>query len=151
MDGVKWCVKGLFHADCEKVYDEIKELSRTNNFKDVSPKEIVHYAEQNTDSELHKCFEWDNNKAAEKWRLQQARNIVVSIVVKKESKDNKEPYNIRVIQQSTITKKYKPIEYMKEDEYDSAIREAYDYFRRGKDKYSYLQDSGLQAIISMID
>ena len=33
------------------------------------------------DAPLHNCFEWDDSKAAEKYRLRQARNIIANLVV----------------------------------------------------------------------
>ena len=34
------------------------------------------------DSPTHKCFEWDDTVAAEKWRLNQSRHIINGLVVK---------------------------------------------------------------------
>ena len=45
----------------------------------VTAKKIVEYAKQNK-SPLHDFFEWDVSKAAEKFRLYQARHLVQNIV-----------------------------------------------------------------------
>ena len=55
-----------FKADAEKCYREIEALG------ECKPEEIVEYA-KHTDTELHKCFEWDDTKAAERWRPVLAR------------------------------------------------------------------------------
>ena len=149
---VKWRVPNLFKADAETVLNEITQLANSKESKDVKPQEIVLYAEQNPDSELYKCFEWDDKAAANNWRVQQARSIVCSIVVTHENDDKpNEPHHIRVIQQSAETKAYKPISLMNATEYEKSVREAWDYFRRGKEKYRYLKDTGLQAVMDMID
>lgn len=152
MDGVKWRTPHLFKADAGVVLDEITRLADGKETKDVKPQEIVKYAEQNPDSELHKCFEWNNDVAANNWRVQQARSIVCNIVVTQDNeKKPDEPYNIRIIQQSAETKAYKPISLMNASEYEKSVKEAWDYFRKGKEKYKFLKDSGLQAIMDMID
>lgn len=40
------------------------------------------------DAPLHNAFEWDNDEAAERWREQQARNIIHSIVVVDETQES---------------------------------------------------------------
>ena len=45
----------------------------------LTPPAIVNAARPKK-SPLHRYFEWDNSKAAEKWRLQQARLLVCSVV-----------------------------------------------------------------------
>lgn len=40
---------------------------------------IVAFAEDNPESELHKCFEWDDLKAAHLFRLEQAKLIIESL------------------------------------------------------------------------
>lgn len=68
----KWRVAGIFKADAQKVYEEIGD-------NEISAEELLDRA-RNENTELHKCFEWDNNKAAEKYRLQQARQVLNSLV-----------------------------------------------------------------------
>jgi hypothetical protein len=49
-------------------------------------------------SPLHKYFDWDNSTAAEKWRLQQARVLMGSIVevtyIKGDKKESRSFYNV---------------------------------------------------------
>ena len=63
----EWRIKGIYKADAQKVADEIGD-------KKVTPQEILEKARDET-SELHKCFEWDDSVAAERYRLQQAGNL----------------------------------------------------------------------------
>ncbi len=43
--------------------------------------EVVLETSRDTDAVLHPCFEWDDSKAAESYRLYQARKIITSLVV----------------------------------------------------------------------
>lgn len=66
----EWKIKGIYKADAQKVADEIGE-------KSITPQEVLEKA-RDENSELHKCFEWDNDIAAEKYRLEQARKIIIN-------------------------------------------------------------------------
>lgn len=68
----EWRIKGIYKADAQKVADEIGD-------KKVTPQEILEKARDET-SELHKCFEWDDSVAAERYRLQQAGNVLRMLV-----------------------------------------------------------------------
>lgn len=80
---VEWKIKGFFHADAGKVFAEITSIGDS-----YTPEEIVEKA-NDPDSELHKCFEWDDTIAAHKYRLTQAQLIVRSLVVTEERTDEK--------------------------------------------------------------
>ena len=58
----------------QTVADEISEIG-----ENVTAEQIVDRAKDET-SELHKCFTWDNDMAAEKYRLVEARNIMRYLV-----------------------------------------------------------------------
>lgn len=62
-------------------------------FPDGSPKpaKLVELAKEET-SPLHKYFDWDNKKAAHKWRLHQARQIIcmVYVTIKEDEDPEKE-------------------------------------------------------------
>lgn len=48
----------------------------------LTPRYVVDDAASNN-SPLHRCFEWDDDKAADNYRLDQARKLIGSIVVAK--------------------------------------------------------------------
>lgn len=50
------------------------------NGRDVTPEDMLRDA-KNPRSPLHKYFEWNNSKAADKWRLEQARYVLRSITI----------------------------------------------------------------------
>jgi len=51
--------------------------------------EDVVAAARKRESPLHGCFEWDDNKAAECWRLEQARGLIRSVQVTITMDDNR--------------------------------------------------------------
>ena len=73
-----------YKADAETCYREIQSLG-----EEVTPQMIVDFA-RDEDTELHKCFQWDDSVAAENWRKQQARQVVMSHTVKVERSEHGE-------------------------------------------------------------
>lgn len=55
------------------VYEELQEIEARNGI--LKPESVVEYA-RNPTTTLHTQFEWDDAKASEQWRLQQARQII---------------------------------------------------------------------------
>jgi hypothetical protein len=56
---------------------ELHEIS--GNGDAVSPESVLEYARTHPKSHLHKCFEWDETKAAHNWHLKQARTVLSCI------------------------------------------------------------------------
>jgi hypothetical protein len=56
------------------VREELKVIAKKHN-NILKAADVVKYAE-NELSALHKCFEWNDGVAAEKYRLEQAENII---------------------------------------------------------------------------
>jgi len=110
-----WRVKGLFKADAQKVADEIGD-------RKVSAQELVDMA-RDENTELHKCFEWDDSIAAEKWRVQQARIVLSGLVFRTE---NKEDVPVRIYSLTTERTVYQPTtHFLKQpDEYQALLQRA---------------------------
>lgn len=141
-----WRTPGIFKADPQKVCDELKTLG-----DEFTPDEIVEKAKDET-AELHKCFEWDNDAAAEKYRLHQARMITSNLVFLKESDDEEEqPVLVRVYNKTEQTGGYKPPErvFTQADEYEKLLKRATAELHQFKIKYSMLKE--LDYILSLID
>jgi hypothetical protein len=66
-------------ANPEIVGKRIEKLEKKNN-GEVTPELVVEDA-KNEKSPLHNCFEWNNDKAGERYRIQQARSLLGSLVV----------------------------------------------------------------------
>ena len=111
--GVKWRVAGLFKADAQKVLEEIGDCR-------ITPKEVLEKA-RDVNSELHKCFEWNDSIAAEKYRLQQARVVLVNLVYET---DNKDAEPTRYLQVTTQKNVYQPTKFflVQEEEYQNLLK-----------------------------
>lgn len=72
----------------EIVGKEIEKISSQHDGK-ITPKLTVEEA-KDPDNPLHKLFDWNNKTAGHKWRLQQARNLIGSLVIDIVIKDPEE-------------------------------------------------------------
>ena len=83
---MKYCWKFYnFSADANKVGKELENITD----EDITNKDVLEYAENHRNSELAKCFDWDNESAGRKWRLHEASTILqnISIIID----DSEEP------------------------------------------------------------
>ena len=87
-------------ADAQKVADEILAIGNSATTAQILDKA------RDEQTELHKCFDWDDAEAAEKWRLQQARHIVCNLVIKEKS-DTPRP-EVRVFFKTDADSGYRP-------------------------------------------
>ena len=136
----EWKIKGIFKADAQKVADEIGENK-------VTPQEVLDKA-RDENSELHKCFEWNDSVAAEKYRLQQARAIIVNLVYSPKTEE-KQP--VRCFQITTERCTYQPTKtfLVQEDEYQSLLKKAKAELDSFKKKYKTLSE--LEEVFNAID
>lgn len=114
MEGYKWKLAGLGKGvDVALVVEELTRLQEVNRI--LTPEVVVRAAE-NSESVLHKLFEWDENKAAYNWRLQQARtilnNIEVTIIT------DGEPREIAVFEVTTRSEGYKSVDTFTNEDID---------------------------------
>ena len=137
---VQWKLDGYFDADAEKVYQEIGTT-------DVSPAEVVERA-KDENSELHKCFDWDDTSAAYKYRLEQARKVIRMLVTVPTNED--EPPK-RVLQISSEKSVYQPVEFFmrNEDEYTTLLKRALAELEAFKRRYASLKE--LEEVFAAID
>lgn len=150
---MKYCRKGTaFSADANKIGKELERLE--NNVVKLTNNEVLDYAENNVDSELHKCFDWDDSVAGKKWRLSQATAILASIqLVIKEDKKSKETtkvyYSLRT-DNEVSGREYKNIMKIIEDDedYKQLLKKAENEFISYKERYNkLLKLSDLKNII----
>jgi hypothetical protein len=101
-----WKLKGL--AKKVDPLIAVKELQRLQELYGVITPEIIVKESENIKSVLHPIFEWDNNKAAFGYRLQQARvllnNIQLTVLSDGESRE------IAVYEVTTFGEGYKNIQ-----------------------------------------
>lgn len=90
----KWKSSARFSADAERIGKELESIGT------LVPEKIVNFAE-NDKTELHKCFTWDDEKAAYLYRLEEARSVVQGIITVDESPD-REPIEYRAFESVII-------------------------------------------------
>lgn len=153
-------------ADAEKVQQEISIIAAQDPNGKCQNKALVDFARNHPLSESHKCFEWDDTKAAENYRLQQATRIKCQIItvaspVKKPTQNTQ---TIKVVTNHSLPtpgEGHKDIEVIIKSKSDSAALEQdmYDNLRlyaANFEKRYYLVPSSaniiqqLQAIIATL-
>lgn len=106
MEKITWKNPGYYKGvSAKKVNDEL------NSLESVTPASIVEKA-RDENTELHSCFEWDDSIAAQKHREQQARMILVNLVVVHEDPKKKEKTNVRLFVNNVRGQEYKPISFV---------------------------------------
>jgi hypothetical protein len=60
----------------EKAAAELRRLE--DNQGKLTPQQVIEAA-RNEKSALHQCFTWDDGEAAERWRMEEAREIIRSV------------------------------------------------------------------------
>lgn len=142
-----WKIDGFYKADPNLVHNEIESIGET-----FTCKQIVEKA-KDRNTELHKCFEWDNEVAAEKYRLHQAGQIVRQLVITKVSDEKKpEKSNVRLfVSTGNRTNAYKPLQSVVrvQSEYEALLNRAYAELQTFKQKYSSLSE--LEDILALIE
>ena len=137
---VVWSMK-LFNADAQKVYNEIEAINNK------TPQNLVDYAAANPDSELHKCFTWNDAKAANEYRKEQARRVMQLLVFREDEKE--ETTHIRVMQKASD--EYKPVVQIvrDKDEYKKLLARAKAELKQFRERYKKLVE--LEQILELID
>ena len=141
-----WRTPGFFKADAQKVSEELREIG-----EEFTPQDIVEAAEDET-KELHKCFEWDNDKAADSYRLYQARVLTSQLVFKREvTDDNPAPAPVRIFNKTEGGGGYKIPErtFKVQEEYEALLQRARAELHAFKVKYAALHE--LDYILELID
>lgn len=100
----KW--KTGYHS---KVSAEIagEVLDRLSNENRLTAKDLVDISRPE-DAPLHNAFEWNDSEAAERWREQQGRMMINSIVVQTEETKEREPVRAFFVIESGSSN-YEPI------------------------------------------
>lgn len=143
MEVISWSIQGLFKADAQKCYDECQTL------KEVTPEQVLEKA-KNKRTELHKCFEWDDTVAGEKYRLIQARDVIRHFVIVHKTSDDEEK-KVRQYQITTKVNTYEPTRLFlqKPDEYAALLERAKAELEAFKQRYEMLAE--LEEIFAEID
>lgn len=141
-------VPGLYRADPQLIFEELKDLGE--DVGEFKPEQIVERARDER-TELHKCFDWNDTRAAEKWRLHQAVQLTSNLVFKREVKeDGSVPPPIRIINRTESGGYALPEKTFKvHSEYEALLQRAWAELHVFKRKYSALKE--LDEILALID
>lgn len=139
-ENVKWKVDGIFKADANECYREISSLEQ------ITPKAILDFA-RDENSELHKCFEWDNDLAAEKYRIIQAGNVIRMLYIVQKDEDTPP---VRVLSKTSNTV-YQPTRtFLKnQNEYEDLLKRALSELESFRLKYKTFSE--LEQVFEQID
>lgn len=110
----------------------------------LKPKAVVDESRPD-DAPLHPVFEWNDEIAAEEWRVHTARNLIRSVHVIKE---NSEPAPVYVnVQNANKDREYQPIDVVvqKVDLYAAAIYEAQCRINAAKKSLDDLENAAVQT------
>lgn len=127
-----------FKADAQLVGEELETLETLG---EVSSEKVLDYAKTHKDSELHKCFEWDDKIASEKFRMIQASNVISSISLKiKEEPTVKQKIYYSIRSRDTEERTFKNIKDILEnnEEYQQLVNKAREEFENCRIKYDDL-------------
>lgn len=139
-----WKVDGIFRCNANDVKKELDTLG-----EQFTPRDVVELA-RNESTALHKCFEWDDSIAAEKYREEQAKMVIRMIVYVDEQKNEKT--NIRVLVSSgerDNTYMQTRLVVQNKTEYEELLERAMRELRAFKEKYKSLKE--LDYILELID
>lgn len=115
-----------------------RELERINHEQGaVTPEAVVEEAAP-ADAPLHPAFEWDNGKAAQEYRLAQARTLIRAVVVEYEAKPSHAAYVHVVVDGEG---QYKPAEVVVNDVdlYQSAVLQLREWLASARRSVSELE------------
>ena len=135
-----------YAANAQAVYDEICDIGEF-----ATPQQIVEKA-RDEQTELHKCFEWNDDVAAEKYRIVQARQVARSLVIRRtEQQIERGLPQLRILHKPVGAEGYRRISFIVQDrdEYAATLEAAMRELRAFKAKYAHLSE--LSEIMELIE
>ena len=136
-DTIRWKLSGIYKADAATVAGEIASIG-----DNATPQQIVDRA-KDPNSELHKCFTWDDTIAAEKYRLCEARQVVRLLVIdRSQETENEPPVRVFFKVDNTKSEGYKQTVHIfrNEDEYTKLLKMALAELEAFQRKYRTLSE-----------
>lgn len=132
----QWKSGSRYSADAQKVAEEIYSIGESATTAQILDKA------RDEGSELHKCFEWDDTRAAERWRLHQARNLVCNLVIREETPSEKPIPEVRLFFKLDEDSGYKATTLIMQnkDEYQKLLQNALKELTAFQRKYRSLSE-----------
>lgn len=99
----------------EAIRARLAEIEERNGGR-LTPRDVVADA-RDPDSPLHSCFEWDTERAADAYRIEQARSLITSVrlVVRTETRAIKTVYYVRDPEAANREQGYVSVERLRTD------------------------------------
>lgn len=150
----QWKIENKYPVDAQIAGETIEQITRANGKGYIEAEDLLE-ASKPENAPLHSCFEWDNDKAAEKFRLNQSREIIANIItvtVKNSNEVISEPVRAFVSFNNANCKgKFIAIESaMKNTDYrEQVLKNALFELRNFKQKYNAYSE--LSKVFSAID
>lgn len=140
----KWKLPGIVPVEAQVAGEELDRIYQ--KYGELQPSAIVDES-RDSSAPLHKCFEWDDQTAAEKYRETQAKEIVRQITVVSET-TGKQP-NVRAFVHVEGT--YKPIDVVLRNEDNTAelLSNALRELKAFREKYNSL--SALRPVFDALE
>ena len=128
-----------------------KELASLERRGRLDPKRVVTWARAHRSSGLHSCFVWNNTKAAEQYRLWQARELIVSVEAVYEDGQKRQVYVSPMVSRGTGGY-HRLVNVVGEDELrDQFLLEALKELERVCAKYEDLTElSGVRVAVRLV-
>ena len=138
----QWKVQGIMPVDAQTAGNELQRIYERDGV--IEPETVVEESE-NPSAPLHSCFEWDDEKAAHKYRITQAQNIIRAIVVVDEAK---QPETRAFV---NVQREYHPVSVVvrNPEKREILLQNALNELRWFERKYNTLQE--LSAVFSAIE
>ena len=141
----QWKTAACIKADAQAAGEQFEMLERTVGLT----AENVLEANRADSTPLHNEFEWQDDVAAEKYRLHQAGNLIRFICIASETEQ--QPTPIRAFLKTETAQPYKSLNVIMQsaDDYAAMLNRAKNELRAFADKYSTLSE--LDAVIDAIN
>jgi len=145
----------MVYKETDRISKEvIEEIVQIEKEKGLTATNLLERAKEK-DNPLHKFFDWNNNKAGEKWRMHQARLLVNEIKVIVEGKEmyafESVIVNTETLDEEEAERTYKPVNEIldREDLRVQVIRAAINHAEYWKNQYGIYGE--LKPIVTSID
>lgn len=112
-------------GDSEAVAEELERLAKDDEDGLVRPEAVVEAARDES-SPLHKHFEWDDGEAAERYRLYQARRLIVKVTIVRAPYKGPTYVNVKVSRTGQVRQGYVKVDRAAADPnlYDQIVEDA---------------------------
>lgn len=131
----QWKIPGVIPVNAQTAGEELERIYKRDG--SVEPETVV-LESKDEKAPLHKCFEWDDKKAAHKYRVHQAQGIIRALVSVNETPSK--PKGVRAF--VSVESEYQPIKVVMSDEKKRAflLQSALCELKSFQTKYSDLQE-----------